>query len=60
MTKHIPAKEMDLFSIQTVIGNNFTKAKQDEIIDQLSIILLHYFELLTQSEKDNEEISHVS
>jgi len=60
MTKQIPAKEMDLFSIQTVIGNNFTEAKQDEIIDQLSIILLHYFELLTQSEKDSEEISHVS
>jgi hypothetical protein len=53
--------QMNLFSIQTVFGNNFPKDKQKEIIDQLAVIFLHYFELLNQSDtKDSKEISHVS
>lgn len=42
-------QDQDLFSTQTVIGNNHLQNKQQEIIDQLAVILLNYLELSTQS-----------
>lgn len=44
----------DLFSIQTVIGNKHLQNKQQEIIDQLAVILLHYLELVNQSDNQNK------
>lgn len=44
----------DLFSIQTVIGNNYLQDKQQEIIDQLAVIFLNYLELANQSDNKNK------
>jgi len=54
MKKHPTVKQMGLFSIQTVIGDNQLQDKQKEIIDQLAVILLNYLELANQSDDPNK------
>ena len=41
--------QMDIFAIHNVLGDNLAPDKQKQIIEQLAVILLHYFELLDQS-----------
>lgn len=54
MKKHPGIKQMGLFSIQTVIGNNLMQNKQKEIIEQLAVIFLNYLELSNQSDDQNK------
>ena len=51
--------QMNLFSIQTVLGTNIPKQRQQQIMDQLAIIFLHYLELTRVADKNDKEISHV-
>lgn len=60
MKQHIVVDKSDLFSIQTAIGNNLTKQKREEIIEQLSTMLLNYIKSTIQSPKNNQEDSHAS
>jgi hypothetical protein len=44
MKDHLSSKAMDLFSIQTVVGNRHLENELREIINQLAIIFLNYLE----------------
>jgi hypothetical protein len=55
MKKQSPIHERDLFSIQTVVGNTISQHKQNEIIDQLAIIFLKYFQSAYDS---NNQTNH--
>lgn len=54
MKKYLSIKQMEFFSIQTVIGNNHLQNKQKEIIDRLAVIFLNYMELANQSGDRNK------
>jgi hypothetical protein len=54
MKKHPTVKQMGLFSIQTVIGDNQLQDKQKEIIDQAAVILLNYLKLANQLDDPNK------
>lgn len=61
MKDHLSSKALDLFSIQTVVGNRHFKNEYKEIINQLAIIFLNYLELANITHNhQKKEIDYVN